>query len=1735
MQNDFIKNLMAGSFKNPAFQAPQPAAQPQPTTDAIAWANKTGSYNGMKLDQFNDDSNVSIFLDPSSRRIKISAPQYYVDSEEFKTQVLPAFQQLAGKELTDTQFTSLVNSDMLKDIQQQANDIKQRYQAVMEYRNKFPKASENDAMTYLRNVAAGLNSDKDENTQLVTSYGADGKQNTESVASFVKRLSSYSDERKGRIIKDTLADIDDPSLSERDRAVKLSLLNVAQEKGLFSANGQTQFEMGANNFLAQSDSGLIGNVVNKLYQPIGWIAGDGRSIAETARDDIKNDPRSYLSNTESATKIGSITGTAFATGADIVAAAPLGGGALAGAARGLSTTAKGAELAQRLQAAVKTLEAGGTLSKTAAATIRNVPSNLAFGAEQSINDGDLAGSAKDFAINVATDAALLGTAKLGANVLRAVDLEANPTLYKVNDAVARGLARGTTAVGDAPILKNVKKFAANFVDSEAPIRSMLRSGYGKGAITKDDLKAGMNDIAIMQQRGAPEVKQFMQQSPEFDTLVRTSMDVGKLPEADQEAAQRFITATQEKQYADSGRIKLSKARQEEVDAAIASGEGNELFQKYRDDLVQFNAAVTKFGEDRGLLDKDIIDAMRADPTFAKGYVALQRSIDPTQFSTANTTRYRDRDPIKRLKGGEREFTDPYQAALQRLHALADLDAQNRVRTLVARAVDEGWAGGRILQQPQIVKERNDIRVALKGERASVDSIVTTVNKGLAEDISTLVDDLESLYSPQASIVTERLQQAVDDISEKIQTDHKFQAAIKQLTEGENPYTPEQAATEIMATYRKEIVAKVDTALKETMGPEERRFVTNELQSIIDNNTQLNQAARVDEGVDAAQQTGRQELMERQKAQRALNAELSTVDKADPGTISFHQGGTKGWMQIDDPVLVDYFRQPVRSAAEDGWIAKVATAVSRLFRLGTTGLNPVFLLVNPTRDIAQSAVVQGMDVLSPQRTLSMYMEAAGFNADEAAQVMREVRNSVEMTTQISASREPLKMVRQAEDQFRQNQKGVKETVVKIGSQIKHEPLRTLEAPFNEAELIVRQRNAGVAYQRAIARGATPEMAKANAIFAARETTANFMNVGRKVSQLVRTMPYLTAAINGKASFLRVWSLDPVGVTLRMAAGFVAPVIYLTTQNLDTDEKAATYFDIPEWERRNNFIIVLGDNQIIKIPMPQEMAAITNPFVENVETMHGLSKPGWEKWAKAVLGQSPISLTGLATTNSDGQVDVRAGLQGAASSVVPQIARPAIDFRSGKNSFTGADIEPSDEELYDSGQVEPGQEIKDGDRTFKGQDSKVLRKVADATGISQAKLQNVIQNYTGSVGGMLLNGIDTLAGAPEDQRGGKGLLDNIAKRYFGKSYSQASQDYYRNVNQLESQRNTLLKRLESFNQEAFYADDPNSKASLMAQRAAVIDDYGEKVADFVDRYSKFYDRAGGFKPFQMDAIVKLLDLGPDQGTFANDSYQSDLIQQARNESRSDAVRRATDLGLPTSNERDRYGRVLVDDAGNPYDDYSKTSLTSTNINTRVYGSPKQAAYEFAQIVKADKRAGIRSLYDEQQQFFKKLEPLYDKAKGLKGADAQAVYNEINALQEQYMTEVFDPRIRPLIEKYGPEILMNNKEIFEEIGSRIMVPGDYTPFFSKKKQPYLMRDVEAYLTDRYGVGEINQYNLPTDKQVLDIIGRINADLNNGNVASAKYKLGRVQNDVDSGRVYVDKASMEEIRQLVQAANRR
>lgn len=1713
---------------------------------------------------------ISVQIDPKTREINIVAPQVFIDSPEFQQQILPEFQKLTGRHIDDNQFKAIMNSGTIEQLEKASDDLLKRFSAIAEYKNLYPKASDNDALLYFQNKAAGSQFKDNKDVQIAVGVDDGGKPIYESVKSLTERFGAMADSEKANMLKSAKeisekGTLNGVTVSETNRAAAMGTLEFLAEQKLTKAKGATKINEGLNAWLAKADNNVAGWAFGQLSR-LGDLSGEGpkfQTAAEVARDNMgNNDALTNLSGVSEARAIG--TGAAELTGiaSDIAATAGLGAPAV------LARVPKVGSL-------INTLKTPGVVpgGKVIAGTIQQVPADIAYGLAHSATNGEYDG-VQDFALNTVMNAAVLGGARGAGNLIKSVDTASNGTLSRISDEVSKFGLRGVQKVQDIKFLGDIqKRLSVNILDESAAVKRSYRNAYAnaKGAeatkAAKSDYMEINNLIRNASQKGAPQAREFRVSTPEFQTALGTSLQFRK---AGPEAAQDAITYVNKKTILDranAGQYKMDDIAKENLEIEVRLlEEKNPDLETYRQQVAEATTRVVDMSSRAGILDEDLIAYMRDNPTFADDYIELQYDLTSTKnpfTGRGSTKNMKNTSPIKRIKGvTDGDMLDPMLVLNQRLEVTTRLIAENGVNSKIAESVSKGLLPGFVRTDAVAAKRLSDLKFSREIEKESVQAALGTQLDELGRNLNALVDDIEDFAGSGQVILSERIDVALNTMTDVILDNPQLEGEIAKIVDDLDSTTEGvqvAAAAGILKRQSAEVTKTLQTALLDSpLGKEERDQV---IAMFKDKISQRFDDAMTGNGVEADMATAI--TKERSEEIKQLRRDMGTIkENNSKDTIAYYQDGHKGYVQLDDPDLADYFNSR-KTPTEDGLVARAMTGVSRVFRFGTTAAEPIFsLFVNPIRDFPQAAVTSGPRVLaplSPEKMITDLMEVKGISRVDADAIIKnlnlQTENNFRMATQTSVARGDVsdgskrRLFDSAEDAIARQDKAAYNNMQResrdytrgkskyvINALVPTRAIRNAEDLLSEVEVATRKQVTNARFQSALQRGLSVEDATTEALFYGSESTANFLNIGAKTRQYVRTMPYLTAAINGSASFTRLFALDPVGVGMRLFGGAVTPIMFLAANNMSTPEKQAQYSIIPEYVKRSNIVILTdGTSDPILIPLSYDLARFANPFVDIVEKLHDQDNETFTNiFAKGLLSMSPVDLSGFATQDANGDVNVGQAASQALSSVTPQAVKPIIASVTGNDPYFGTELNPSDNDLYRKDQLGEDGELTAGDRTFSSRDSKTLRAIADATGMDQGKVQNLVSSYTGTVGQYALNVLDKLTGAPESQQGGKELAQTLAKRFSLNldSGGTATTDYYAMIDDLEKKKEGLMNRLEGMSNRAYFNGEDDE--SVNEKRQKLIDAYGEEVSARVNKFGEFYNRIGGLKPYQLDAVVDLFDLIDVTGALDSGSYQANELQEAKNESANIAKQRYSDVGMPTTNMRDIFGKTTMNDDGEFVTDYGKTTMTTDIFARRIQGAPRQIAFEMEQLTKADKKAGILSLYEEKEAFAKQIDKLFEEAAGLKGKAATAKYSEISDMQERYMTEIFDPRIRPLIEKYGVEILRNSK-VLDEIETYIMVPGDYTPFSSRKKQPYLKDDVDAYLKDRYGVGNINQRNLQNDQQAVDTLNRVNKDIAQGRAAAANYKLSALQQDIEAGKTYVDVQTMEQIEKMIAAANKR
>lgn len=1764
------KQLFGGAAA-PAKAAPASSIVPAPQSSALfkPASNAKVTVAPAALRDPNFDTRIRMQFNPTTSAIDFYAPDYFLESPEYKEFVLPQLETLVGKDVNDNTVKAIIDSGFISDLQKASDEtVLPRYQAIQDYKQQFKKATDDDALTYLRNVAAAERSDKDKNTQLVVGTDDKGKAVTQSVNSLMAEWKTMGDSEKAARVKAVQEIVEKGSyqgkeVSELDRAASAGTIEFLKKKGLLEASGGTKFDLAIKRgieALGNSGIGTIASIPSGLFN----LAVDGKyqTAGQQAGEQVRNDPRRVLNNAEQFSSTVAAPTELLGVGADLALSAVGGRALTAGAGRiapavtnaasrvaptaVIEFTGRGTQVAN----SIGKLPGGAAIVRNSVQLGKDVPSNVVWGGLQTVADPDGYDAGGDFMLNTLYGAAAIGGLKAAVRGFRGADTATQGALSSASDEVSKAIFRTVDQFQKIPIIgEKFMSAATKSVDDSAAYRRKFRNAfaYSKGSeqtkMTKQEYFKAYNLSRMASTRGVKLGDDIIQGTPEMNTAfkLRQTLDKDTLAQAN-----RYIELRKNVAYAENGNLPISKKRLESLQEELASYADNPnlaIYDEYQAAINSANRQIADIEAQYGLTPDDIVKMADANPDLQKNYAYLQYDDEISKkLDIANKASGRTVKETKGLKGTKEGATlmDPLLALQDKIYFLSNWKVHNDVATLLADSVERlNLPGVRIVRDAQDVRALEELKFQAKDEKAFVDAAVNEAVDTLGGDLARLADDLEDFAGEGLTQLETRVNVVVEDMLQTIQEEPKLQNAMIDLMDtlgSGQDNAADIAAAGILQRQKAYLAKNMESKLSELAGEDRRTLVDMFKKSITE---RFDEAL---EGTDLTRRTGTKELYERANEIKRLKAQLEPqAAVSGPNFIPYFKDGYKGTIEVDDPNLMQYFMSN-RSQGELNFIQKVMMNSSRIFRAGTTGFNPVFVgVVNPVRDIVRSTITSGNGIITPRNMVQSLMEAKGISSQAAANIADDVMarfdESVAFGTQVTTAREVGRSERQLEKTLRQGE--IKDSTSKlktvtlrvVDSMPSNGAFRNAEDLFNTVEVATRKNVFTSRFDAALRRGESVEAATQEAMFYAANGTTDFLNVGSKVDNMLKTLPYLSASINGKASFVRLATLDPIGVTMRIAYGAVFPAVWLTTRNLSDPERAATYAGLSEYDKNSNFIVVLDKDNILKIPLDYDVGGVIAPFRKLAESAMTSEDPDVAKmFMDSVLGASPVDLSGFSETDLAGNRDGLLGLSRLAANVVPQAIRPLYEGLSGKSMYTGSAIGPTDLELIDKGQIDPTQEITNADRTFASNDSAILGNVANFLGIPQFQAQNILKSYTGTVGQLLLNSLDKAVGAPESKQGGRDLAEDLTKRFTAKADGGKNRDYYDGIGALAEERTMLKRQLAKIDQSAQYDENPEG---LAERRQGLIDAYGQKVSSFMDNFSRKYEGGEIFKATQLDALVDLLNLSDETGAFSEGSYQQGLADEVAQEAQNDATRRAIELGVPATSSRDMFGRMFNND-GELSVDYNNTSLYNDDMRARVYGAPKQIAFEFAEATKADRDAGIESLYDVKSRYDDRISDLYDSLDSVSASDKNrknAIFEEIANVEKEYMN-AFDERIKPLVEKYGVEVLGKSK-IFDEISSYIMVPNSMTPFASKKKQPYLKEDAKAYLLDRYGIGKLNQENKLNDFEAEALMKEVNKDLEAGNIESGTFKLQGLEKDINNGRLFVNEETMADIEDMIYNLN--
>lgn len=386
------------------------------------------------------------------------------------------------------------------------------------------------------------------------------------------------------------------------------------------------------------------------------------------------------------------------------------------------------------------------------------------------------------------------------------------------------------------------------------------------------------------------------------------------------------------------------------------------------------------------------------------------------------------------------------------------------------------------------------------------------------------------------------------------------------------------------------------------------------------------------------------------------------------------------------------------------------AVNKVFRQSVTTLNIAFSIPNIFRDVqdAQLIAKHGFGVVDWAKGLA---DAVG--KGKLYKQWREDGGA--FSTYVSQA-----------TSARMTVKDISEGIVKKRVKTILNPLRLFESIGSISEEATRL----AVYRGAIKSGATRDFAA----YESRQATVDFARSGTKMKTANLWVPFLNARLQGTLNIARVSGERPGRLALRSAFLVAGPSVATYLYNREFPE----YFDIPQWEKDSNFIIMNGTYQnedgdtmpsYYKIPKGHIGRIVANPL-ENFMVMQ--DSQGAEEWDKLAIklasGASPISF------DDEGKPSITAALGGV---LTPLLKVPIEVHFANKDFFTGRDIVPRN-------RVDASSENQFRSDTTDFAKDAGQTELAKKMGLSPAGIDQYVNGFLGTLGRDAVKMFDTIRG-------------------------------------------------------------------------------------------------------------------------------------------------------------------------------------------------------------------------------------------------------------------------------------------------------------------------------------------------------------------------------------------------------
>lgn len=835
---------------------------------------------------------------------------------------------------------------------------------------------------------------------------------------------------------------------------------------------------------------------------------------------------------------------------------------------------------------------------------------------------------------------------------------------------------------------------------------------------------------------------------------------------------------------------------------------------------------------------------------------------------------------------------------------------------------------------------------------------------------------------------------------------------------------------------------------------------------------------------------------------------------------------------DDPavkaILQKYLNEKYSKQELEGfkkYAYKVANAISASFRFNTTSAPLIAGARNAVRDTIQSTISTGGRSFGVLEGAISNIKGRGIRGEKFnANILR----NADLTTKMlmdefgidyeTARRYALHLGSIADDtffhQFGQhsgflNNKTVERLTNGKAKRILNLGYEVATFGNDNIEKISRLANTASGLNEAIEQGLGIDAAITKAEFIGRNATTDFRALRTNLQSLSRGTSYLNATFSGSRSARLMIQHDPLGYASKIMMYVVAPALTILNNNLKPENRDI-YNNIPDYVKESNLIIILGNKNVVFLPLPQELQGLFG-------TIEGVAS-GRYKGANDYLGGLLKSATPFTTIDFSPVMDMRFDqndpfseiLRTAgriSSSVVPDVGKIGYELATGKSLFFGNDTYQGIGKVFEkklgiNGETEEGKLWS-------------RRLYSAGKGVFGTHFDNMLNFFSGIVDPK----------SAQEDRGGYSIGQQFKRTFArdigadgqkGAKYDYVNSMYRDVISDLEKRKEKVLEQLELKDKEIREAKKNGLGESaineLMKEREEISNKFGSEAEEKLRNYMTQF---AGNKYFVWDKkkekqFINLM-LPKNQALLDTDEDLDDAEKQAYFSARDKAVKRYLGMNLPVKPSAD----FLFD-----------------NAKSELKGSFFKMIDQVKDLKKQKVDGSNQTLKQKYQEYQNKIQEIRNRKSKLGKDD----YAKIDNLKKEYMENYFSPMVLGLTQEYTPYLVLNNKEVIRELGDITMVPNDWQKD-NRGKQAYGNRRLDetagyaqSYIQNLTGTDKDTRklQSFGSDQATIRTIDKIERMKKSGDISGAIALKKRLDIQVGNGMLLLDQKQSERLKKL-------